>query len=33
VGLKAAAKPQLVARAAKAAKRLSQAEPFWDRKT
>nr|MEA2798873.1 triphosphatase [Phenylobacterium sp.] len=30
VGLKAAAKPRLVTHAAKAAKRLSDAEPFWD---
>ncbi len=30
VGLKAAAKPRLVARAAKAAKRLADAKPFWD---
>ncbi|HEV7385247.1 MAG TPA: CHAD domain-containing protein [Phenylobacterium sp.] len=30
VGLKTAAKPRLVAQAAKAAKKLSKAKPFWD---
>jgi CHAD domain-containing protein len=30
VGLKAAAKPRQVTRAAKAAKKLSEARPFWD---